>query len=737
MKNRAAASAGAGAAPERSNSVRFGSTQVNEISPQPRQIQDPRAHISSTTPGVDDSPYLRFAIDQLTRDEEVAGVGRHGSVASAPDYSVERIVPDENLGYYYRSGPTTVEIGKQPSRQGSSHSEKQHAEKKAVFVAVEPGINDIRHPPLDFVPMVLRPWALAVYIVLILLMIAAVVFVNVRSQRHNGIWNWNGVGTTRYFITQYLPQLLGGLIVLWNLVLQAAIYRVMPFCIMASERQKAGALQNLPILARNHLVPDFIHFRYGEPLVAVGLLAMWLVNFFTMPLLSCLFQAKYFVAADDQGAWRWTTMQAVGWVVVGLYTLLAIALGLVMARFVRSWTGLLWDPVSHADLIPMIQRSNILRDFEGSETSVSVSDMLPLRTLRLGYWRLMDKEDIFYGIGEEYASGDMPAPASSPSSRMRRQHEKRPITRSGDEDLEQQSILRNESFERTLHSPFIRFRWTVWFLRDWAIIAWIIIVLGLFVAFVVVSFVHEAISKGFLPLLPTLASADGFSASNFLFSFIPGLIGNFLFLAWQPIDVYHRALQPFAAMSTPEGELAERSLLLAYPSCLPFEVSFLALVAKHYQVAYISFMSLLFLALPILSGGVFIALWYPVQSQVRIAADLPAFYVLIAFCGLYALSYLVIWPRRRRYLPHDVSTLADLISFMHQSPLLYDQVLREPRTKTDLVTRLVVTPPTERTQPLYGFGVYKGLDWKEHLGVDRLTRPGRADMLITTGGLKS
>lgn len=82
-------------------------------------MQDPRKHISATTPGVDDSPYLRFAIDQLARDEEVAGVGRHGSVVSTrSDYPVKRVVPDENLGYYYHSGPTTVEISKPGSRQG-------------------------------------------------------------------------------------------------------------------------------------------------------------------------------------------------------------------------------------------------------------------------------------------------------------------------------------------------------------------------------------------------------------------------------------------------------------------------------------------------------------------------------------------------------------------------------------------------------------------------------------------
>lgn len=716
-----------------SNSVRFGRNRVSEISPRRHQIQDPRHEISATTPGVDDSPYLHFAIDQLTRDEEVQGLARQGSVASN-EYPVERVIADENLGYYHRTGPTTVEIKKPASRNGETQKPQQQQEKqaaKAVFVTVDPETTELLHPSLDFVPIVLRSWALGFFIFLNLWMIAALAVCNVWSQRHNGIWDWDGVGGSRYFVVQYLPQLLAGLIVLWNLVIQAAIYRVMPFSIMASERQKTGALQNLSVLSRNHLIPDFSYFKYGEPLVAIGLIAIWIANIITMPLISCFFQAKFYVV-DGQGIWRWTMTQSVGWVLVAIYGFLIVGLVLVVARFFRSWTGLLWDPVSLADLVPLIQRSNILRDFEGTETAPSVSDMLTPRVLRLGYWRLMDKENVFYGIGEEYAIGDTPAPTSPMKRSEKRAAERNAVV----QDLEQQSILRNESFERTLHSPFVRFRWTVWFLRDISIIFWVIITLALFIAFVAVSFTKEAIADGFLPLLPTLASSKGFSASNFLFSFIPALIGNILFLAWQPIDVYMRALQPFASMSTPEGAWAEHGLLLSYPACLPIEVTFLAFVARHYKVAFVSLMSLVSLALPILGGGVFIALWYPSQSQVRIASDLSAFYTLVAFCGLYALSYLATWPRRHRYLPHDISTLADLISFFHQSPLLSDDVLREPRTKTDLITRLVVTPPNDRTAPLYGFGVYRGLDHCDHLGIDRLTRRGRADMLITTGGLK-
>lgn len=60
--------------------------------------------LGAPTPGVDDAPYIRFAIDQLTRDEELTGRRRSVSGNSEASYPVERIVPDEGLGYYRREG---------------------------------------------------------------------------------------------------------------------------------------------------------------------------------------------------------------------------------------------------------------------------------------------------------------------------------------------------------------------------------------------------------------------------------------------------------------------------------------------------------------------------------------------------------------------------------------------------------------------------------------------------------
>lgn len=55
--------------------------------------------ISPSTPGVDDTPYIQFAIEQLTRDEEVNdAIKPHLHTSPSQDsYPVERIIPDERL----------------------------------------------------------------------------------------------------------------------------------------------------------------------------------------------------------------------------------------------------------------------------------------------------------------------------------------------------------------------------------------------------------------------------------------------------------------------------------------------------------------------------------------------------------------------------------------------------------------------------------------------------------------
>lgn len=706
--------------PGTASTVGFGEEQVSQVSPSTDNAS--RALLrdyagTAPTPVLDDSPYLRFAIDQLTRDEEVR-----------EEYPVDRLVWDEGLGYFTRTR-TPLRHDNTPQNPSYTSQSPQALPQRAQsmdpesFVPVDPPDQSLLYPSLNYRPIVLRPWALAAVILCCLLMIAGVVFCNIWSQRYQGLWDYGGQGGARYFVMQFLPQILATPIMIWTFVIQAAVYRTAPFVTMSAERQLGHVLQGLPILSRNFLIPDFSHFWHGEALIGFCLFSIWLSNFFSIPLLSCLFQVKHYIV-DGQGVWRWTSVQAVGWSLVGSYGLLAIGMLLLLARFLWGWTGLMWDPTSLADLFSLIQRSNILHEFEQSETVPSVRELLDFRILRLGYWKLSSKPEIFYGIGEVDAPMRSPSLHQIEKNRRKQPHGLAKVCF---------DVEKSGSFANQLYSPLARYRWTPWFLRTPAVCIWTVIGLALFTGFVLVTFLHHAIEGGFLPKLPTLPSATGFSSSNFLYSFIPALIGNSLFLLWQPIDVSFRALQPFAELSSPHGATAEKSILLSYPASLPIQTTVQALFNRHWKVAWISLMSLVFAGIPILSGGIFLSLWWQSHQEIRISTLMPAFYALIAFCGLYAVSFLTIWPRRSHYLPHDISTLADLISFLYQSPLLSDKLLREPRSKTDLVTRLVIAPPGERERPLYGLGIYIGRDGKEHLGIDRFRRPGRADMLITTG----
>ncbi|OJD17581.1 hypothetical protein AJ78_02332 [Emergomyces pasteurianus Ep9510] len=665
------------------------------------------------SPGVDDMPYIRFAIDQLTRDEELLGEGRRGSVLSTED-PVERIVPDEGLGYYTSTTTQPVEQPKEPQILDRCDSPVLN-----ILCPITPPSDGYRYPRLNFIPFVLRPLPLLSLTAVCLAMMAGLVFCIIWPQRHAGLWAYDGLGGSRYFVFRFLPQLLAIFITLWLFALQSAVYRILPLTILSSGQGSKNALQEIRILPHNFLFPDISFFRHSEWFTGIFLVVVWAVNIFAVPLQSSLFVARFY---DQAGGFQWTTTSGVAGTLVALYGLLVMALFGIMVRFNWRESGLLWDPVCLADIIPLIQKSNVLDQFYRTEISRAVEKDLLFREMRLGYWSADNKEqDILYGIGVVNAMG------SKESSKPQRQSQ---ASVPDHAESERQHLTNKDSFERNIHSPFVRYRWTAWFLRDSCVVAWIVLANVLIIAFIVVTFVKQPIRAGFDPLLPTLSTSTGFSSSNFLYSFIPSLIGMMLFLLWQPIDQYFRAVQPFCDLSSPNGSPAEKSLLLSYQSRLPLEVTLLALSAGHYKVAYISFISLASLSIPVLSGGVFMARFYPEHDHIRISAFLPAYYTMMAFVIIYALSFLVLWPRRKRYLPHAIYTYADIISFFYQSPLLSDKVFREPRTKADLVTRVIVAPPGEGEKALYAFGLYHGRDGQDHLGVDRLRRVGQVEMFV-------
>lgn len=674
-------------------------------------IRRPMSTISPPTPGVDDTPYIQFAIDQLTRDEEVAG-SRHHSRREEPYYNPERRIPNQSRGVIKAPPPPPPIPPKNETRQSPNDN---------VLLPTDPVTEASTHSRLHYVPTPLQIIPLGALIFCCILMLAALAFCGAYPLHHNGLYPYDGTGTRRYFVFQYLPQILASIIVIWLFVIQAALHRIYPFLALASGHGSgnSGVLFDTKLFATTYLIPQISYLRKGGLWLAGWAIAFWLA-LFTVPLQSCLFQTRYF--AQD-GMWRWTSVQAIAWVLFVLYLILTISLSTLICRFALVETGLKWDPTSLADIIAIFHRSNILNDFQRSEIEETVRR--PAKDLRLGYWRRSQHgEDTFYCVADE----------NLPVSRYSLERGKmRPVNSQRQLDLEAQdpSTSGPDSFKVDIHNPSLRYRWVPWFLKDTFVVAWTVIAVVLLVAFLVPSFVNNAVEIGFVPKLPSPTSAGGFSPADFLYSFIPSLLGMILFLVWQPIDHYFRAMQPFASMADRDGSTAEKSLLLDYNARLPIQVSIYALLSGHFKVAWISFIGLMSITLPILAGGIFTTQFVRSLQDVRTEASLPGFEALVVFLIIYAFSFLAIFPTRKRYLPHDISTLGDLVSFFYKSPLLAEGTFKQPKRKIDLVTKLMSSGTAEeKFSSHYAFGIYMGLDGREHLGIDRLERPGYGEMLV-------
>ncbi|KAI9800721.1 MAG: hypothetical protein M1833_003137 [Piccolia ochrophora] len=684
--------------------------------------------ISPPTPGSDDTPYIRYAIEQITRDSETdPGPSRLGAASAELTYPIPATIPPTGYGYVpeekYKSPMSDIE--KNPNLHPIPE----------IYIPVDPPKDSLQYHNLRYLPLMLRPLTLAFVLLLCLSMLAALVFCVLWSRAHNGMWTYDGPDGKRYFVFGYLPQILASLVILPIFSIQTAMIRVLPFTSMASRSAKSrSAALMWSLRPASFAYPQLQYLRGGNFVLSACFLVFWL-SLLSIPLQSSLFQARL-LNVQGSPQWRWVTVEPVAWALVVLYAILAFALILVVVYFFRRRTGLKWDPTTLADVFALLQRSNSLADYASSETFESKSefnDRLAVRSDRLGYWKTRDNPvDVFYAVGEEGApTRTYSVEHGKVRKRDRQQFEEEPT----DFDAEAQQAVGSpskETLRSNIHSPAVRYRFVPWFLRDTFVVAWLVMALVLLIAFLVVSFVNRAVQRGFHPLLTATPDDIGFSSPGFLYSFVPSMIGLGLFLCWQSIDMYFRALQPFANLSNPRGASAEDSLLLDYTSCLPVAVTVRAAINGHWKVAWISFVGLISLTFPILGGGLFWAIYFPGTKEVRMTARMPGFYTLVAFLAIYTLSFLVVWPRWKRYLPHDSKSLAEIISFVHQSPLLYDPPFRDPKSKTDLVTRLLGVWPGEMDKAKYAFGIYCGVDGKEHLGINRWRRPG-SQTLVTTG----
>ena len=722
---------------------------------------------SPPTPGVDDTPFIRFALDQLTRDEEVRGSRGYRGLGSGVDGNYPYLVPEaqatpavpmadatagdmkeargpimeqerrrtppftqtrDHEPYGIPAGAAAlplvggiaakeIEPSHPPPRNPARISDAAAHPYGAIQPSHQPGDdrflplaadhNQGTNQPLNFLPGILRPLRLIFYLLAILAYLVCLLFCAIYSLIHTGLADYGSFGDGRYFVFQYFPTLLGVILFFWTVQIEVAVFRIAPFIAMASQSPKsrrAGA--KLPLQPKGFVLPFFGHFGAGLGAVGFWVVVAWLQTW-SVPLLASSFNV-YYQGSPDAGQWRWIATQGAIWVVIAIYLFLFIATITLLGwlKFGRRTTGLRWDPRSLADLVVLLERSNALdlhdehRDGEPAQLGYWRTNARPNEVLHT--YGFADKAARRYSVDNGRILEKAPLPQHISNPRMSAEPVDLESGAGGNDQRHSREKMLPRPSEDGEASHHRHGSALPWFLRPSLAALWIIIALVLLLAFLIVSYLPSTrVGSGFAPDVPAPVNTMGFSATNFLYSFVPAFLGMLCLLFWLDIDYAFRRLQTFAVLAKDEGEVAEKSLLLAYPAEIPGVVTAAAAVNGHWRVAVISFVSLIAATLPILAGGVFWAQFYVPSQKTRISAQMPGFYALTFFCVVYALAYFLTFPGRR--LRHACETLGregvrgnsfrDVLALVRASRILDDVAFHSASSKVDLVTRLLSAAP--------------------------------------------
>lgn len=656
----------------------------------------------------DDMLYLRYAIDQITREDDASSTARGTSEESRgpsrghiphPVYSVQSIVKDADAlepprpAFKYNPKDSLASLALPTSRSD-------------LYLAASPPVHSAKYPPLTFLPTTLRPLTMGVLILFCLLISAGLIFCVKYADSNRGLWAHTGRFDSRYFIFKYLPQIIAAIFFLWIEGVMAAVGRITPFVQMTSEKRHARQKSLfLNIYPTTLLWPRFSYLSSHQPLLGICSILIWPVVL-TIPLASCLFNVR-----NVDGVWKYTTVTSIAWSLLAIYLSALIGLLGTSLFFSRRETGLLWDPRSLADIIALLSRSNCMDDYDGTDAvtdHAELRDRLEHRADRLGYWRTTNPtQDIFYGIGVEGA----------PVRRYSLQP--RPSPSQPDSDIE----------AGPAHAPAARHATTPLPLRRTTLVLLPLALAALLLALLLLAFLPATtLHHGFPPRLPVPRPAANFSPSAFFYAFLPSSLALLLATALTPTLHALARLTPWAALSHPAGSPALPSLLADYPAtaAIPFAAVPAALTNAHYPLALFAATQPLLLLLPVLAGGLFGIYTTLPSGRLLLLADMHALYVILALLALQlaaalGVSAAVCASSRSAFaLPKPTRCLADLVSLLAQGGVRGDAAFRAVRGRTDLRTRLVGARERGAGEVRFCFGVVGANRW----GVERVGRKG-------------
>jgi hypothetical protein len=572
-----------------------------------------------------------------------------------------------------------------------------------------------RFPPLEYKPFMLRTPSLLILAFLNVLMVVGLLFCAIWSSQRRGLTAYSGRNDDGYyFVFRILPQLLAALLLIYAQCVITAAWRILPFSLMTSDdirtRRNVGFL---PLYPKSFLWPRLV----STWPVWIPIIVTWLLNF-TIPLQSSLFTV---VLVD--GVWVWSTVQGVVWPLVALYVLMLCATCILVMFWHGRKTGFMpgWDLRSIADIIALTGQSNSLQPYIGTENATSRTEMRHLlygNIERLGYWSSPDTPDVdgWYGLGVPTSDEKIDIEKLGPPV-----HEKDP------RGFIPSMLWEDPQYDYNAGRSNLRYPYLPWCFRNSQVALWVVGATILLVALLAVSFSPSTdLRNGFLPMLSSAPLSGPFSAANFLYSFLPSLLGMMLFLAFQSLDLTLRILTPWGELKRKDGAPAKSSLLVDYAACLPLEITWKAIRNRHWRVAFVSALSTLSFLIPVLAGGLFMALT-PSGGEVRMYPNLPAWGFLIALLVLYLLGLVSLVPYRNQFrLPHAVTCISEIISFCANDELRNDEAFSYATTsavaKRQSLKSAVGAFAESESRWFFGVRGYGYNNRDERLGIKRLSK---------------
>jgi Protein of unknown function (DUF3433) len=267
-------------------------------------------------------------------------------------------------------------------------------------------IKNTEYDNLNFRPILLRTWCLVISLLFFVGCIAMITFVLAKGNLNGG--KFHVTTLPGYLAFRYGPAVVGTVTVLWWRGITCTLGRMTPYISLADKKPPSDGRSVLRTInnryANNTYMWNFKAMMFdGHHILFTCVVLRWMLDLALVPVKASLLQLT-----TDNSGWTVTPQTHFAWFMIFVYVCLC-TVAIYLTVYLRDrQTGVRWDPVSLADQLVLLQKSNLMKILMKCrrvdlECDHCVRDFFKRNHslfghLRLGYWRHKRTGEIWHGI---------------------------------------------------------------------------------------------------------------------------------------------------------------------------------------------------------------------------------------------------------------------------------------------------------------------------------------------------